>query len=83
MVRFKSWATVALLLGLAVPVRVSAASEFKPVFTYPIHKTVLENGLTRPVRAVRLAGDHRVLHGRPHRLAKRGREGPIGLRPFL
>jgi zinc protease len=46
MVRFKSWATVALLLGLAVPVRVSAAGEFKPVFPYPIRKTVLENGLS-------------------------------------
>ncbi len=37
---------MALLLGLAVPVRVSAASEFKSVFPYPIRKTVLENGLS-------------------------------------
>jgi zinc protease len=46
MVRFKYLAAVALLVGPAVPARESAANEFKPVFPYPIHKTVLDNGLT-------------------------------------
>jgi zinc protease len=46
MVRFKYLAAVALLLGPAVLARESAANEFKPVFPYPIHKTVLDNGLT-------------------------------------
>ena len=36
-----------------------------------------------PLGAVRLAGDHRLLHGRPHRLAERGREGAVGVRPLL
>jgi zinc protease len=46
MVQFKDLAVVALLLGPAVLARESAATEFKPVFSYPIHKTVLDNGLT-------------------------------------
>src|ERR1700722_16639464 len=46
MVRFTYLAAVALLLSPAVLARESAANEFKPVFPYPIRKTVLENGLT-------------------------------------
>jgi len=46
MIRFKDFAAVALLLGPAVLARESAANEFKPVFPYPVHKTVLDNGLT-------------------------------------
>ena len=37
----------------------------------------------RALGAVRLAGDHRLLHGGPHRLAERGREGALGVRPLL
>ena len=36
-----------------------------------------------PVGPVRLAGDHCLLHDRPHRLAQRGREGAVGIRPFF
>ena len=37
----------------------------------------------RDVGAVRLAGDHRLLHGGPHRVAERGGKGALGLRPLL
>jgi zinc protease len=46
MVRFRCLVAVVILVIPAIPPGVSAAADSKPVFSYPIDKTVLENGLT-------------------------------------
>jgi zinc protease len=46
MVRFQSLAAMALLVGLTASAPPAAANELKQVFPYPIHKSVMENGLT-------------------------------------